>query len=69
MEMFWENGNLSEAFITSKVGGECKLLTKKKVSVPGVENVKHGVRGVGEQSFAVTAFNTVAGKKYEVMIK
>jgi alpha-L-fucosidase 2 len=69
VEMFWKDGKLLKAFITSKIGGECKLLTNEKLVVQKAKNTKYGVRDVNGQSFAITSFITSPGKKYEVMVK
>lgn len=68
VEMFWKDGKLTKAFITSKAGGECRLLTKLMVDVKGV-TPKQGVRQSGEDTLYQSSFNTTKGKRYEISVK
>ncbi|MGB3007613.1 MAG: glycoside hydrolase family 95 protein [Chitinophagaceae bacterium] len=68
IEMWWKEGKLVKAFITSKKGGVCRLVTKEKIQVKNsklltqlpVENKKGLIESV---------FQTKAGTKYEISIK
>ena len=67
VELWWKEGALWKAIITSKKGGECKLRTDMPLHVKGVKQtsvndklVKQGYR---------TSFQTVAGKQYEIAIQ
>lgn len=67
VEMFWKNGMLSKAFITSRAGGECRLLTKELITVNGTP-VKLEIRQSGDLNLRFSTFSTVAGKRYEIVV-
>ena len=68
IEIWWKEGQMSKAIITSKKGGVCKLVTREKIQVKNtkiltqlpVENKKELLESV---------FQTKAGMKYEIIIK
>ncbi len=68
IEMWWKEGRMSKAIITSKNGGVCKLVTREKIQVKNnkiltqlpVENKKELLESV---------FQTKAGMKYEIIIQ
>ncbi|MES1217195.1 MAG: glycoside hydrolase N-terminal domain-containing protein [Bacteroidota bacterium] len=66
VEMFWENGKLTKAFITSNKGGECGLLTKGRLSVKTPKIFLQ--QPIPENNDLIeTVFFTTAGKKYELV--
>lgn len=68
IELWWKEGRLSKAIITSMKGGICKLITRDKIQVKNnklltqlpVENKKELLESV---------FQTKAGMKYEIIIQ
>jgi alpha-L-fucosidase 2 len=68
IEMWWKDGKLTKAFITSRKGGVCKLRTDAALQIKG--SVQHGeiVKATGKQGY-ITSFSAIAGKKYEVTVK
>lgn len=68
IEMWWEEGKLVKAFITSKKGGVCKLITKEKIRV---KNTKlHSQMQVEDHGTLLeSVIDTKAGTKYEVLVK
>jgi alpha-L-fucosidase 2 len=68
IEMYWKNGKLTSAFITSKVGNICKLRTNQNVEVKNV-NTSFTTAKLCNQVQYLTSFPTLAGKRYELIIK
>lgn len=68
IEMWWKEGKLIKAFILSKMGGECRLLTKEKFVVKASKILsQHPLTRKNE--LMETVFATTAGKKYELNIE
>lgn len=66
IEMFWENGKLTKAFITSNKGGECRLLTGETFLIKNAKFLsQHPL--VQKNNLTETVFLTTAGKKYELV--
>ncbi|MDB5211069.1 MAG: glycoside hydrolase family 95 protein, partial [Sediminibacterium sp.] len=61
IEMFWKDGKLIKAFVKSKIGGECRLLTKEPLFVKQARAERRF-----DISACVTKFQTVPGKVYEL---
>lgn len=68
VEMFWKDGKLTKAFITSKAGNICKLRTNQNSAVKDIKNTNTTAQ-LNNQTQYITSFATVAGKTYEVVIK
>ena len=68
LEMFWTNGKLSKAFITSKAGGECRLRTNENVSIKNIKSASASAQLFNQQQHLIS-FQTVKGKVYEVLVK
>jgi len=68
MEMFWKNGKLTKAFITSKAGGMCRLYTKEAVTVKNNKGITRPVV-IDNNTHYLTSFQTDKGKVYEVAVK
>ena len=68
VEMFWKDGKLTKAFITSKAGNICKLRTNQNSAVKDIKTTNTTAQ-LNNQTQYITSFATVAGKTYEVVIK
>jgi alpha-L-fucosidase 2 len=68
VEMFWENGKLTKAYITSNVGNVCRLRTNVKLKVAQVAFVSK-TTSLFDRPQYITSFNTVKGKKYELQVQ
>lgn len=68
IEMFWKDGKLTRALVTSKAGNVCKLRTKESVEVKGVKPVVATTK-LYDQTQYLTSFETKAGKTYELVVK
>lgn len=66
IEMWWDDGKLVKAFITSKKGGNCRLRTDRPLVVIGTKQ-SGGIRGIGKQNY-LTSFNTIPGQRYEIKV-
>ena len=68
IEMWWKDGKLSKANITSKNGGLCKLITHEKILV---KNTKLLTQVPVKQAATLleSVFETKAGINYEIIIK
>jgi alpha-L-fucosidase 2 len=66
IEMWWNKGKLSKAFITSKKGGNCRLRADRPVVVTGTKQFRE-IPGSGKQNY-LTSFNTIPGKRYEIKV-
>jgi alpha-L-fucosidase 2 len=65
IEMYWRDGKLTKALITSKVGRWCKLRTNVKIAVKGSKAITASASPYGKEQY-ITSFNAVAGKTYAV---
>ncbi|MES2332180.1 MAG: glycoside hydrolase family 95 protein [Bacteroidota bacterium] len=65
IEMFWKDGKLAKAFITSKIGGTCKLRTKENIAI---KNTNALAKPISASQY-LTSFQTTAGKTYELAVK
>ena len=68
IEMFWKDGKLVKAFITSKIGGTCKLRTKEAITVKNITAATKTDK-LSSTTQYLTSFQTVAGKVYELVGK
>lgn len=66
VDMFWKDGKLTRAFITSKDGNPIKLRTDQKLLIKGV-NAKRSTTKLYNDTYFITSFKTKAGKKYELI--
>jgi len=66
-ELWWKNGKLLKAIITSKKGSECKLRTDLPVTVKGV-NTTNEKTALQKQGY-ITSFKTIAGRQYEITVQ
>lgn len=69
IDIVWKNGKMIKAIILSKAGGLCKLFTKEKIETTGIKYVTTTKKSYGSENYFLTNFPTIAGKKYEVLIK
>jgi alpha-L-fucosidase 2 len=67
-DLYWANGKLSKAFITSRAGNSCTLLTKEKITVKDAKPVVTTTQLNGVTHY-VTAFTTTPGKRYELLVQ
>ncbi len=65
VNMAWNNGQLTQATITAKTGGNCVVRTKNAVAIKGVTvtTKKEVVSGV---AYYINTFKTITGKTYEL---
>jgi alpha-L-fucosidase 2 len=68
VEMFWKDGKLTKAFITSKAGNICKLRTNQNSAIKDIKTTNTTAQ-LNNQTQYITSFATVAGKTCEVVIK
>ncbi|HLW07778.1 MAG TPA: glycoside hydrolase family 95 protein [Marinilabiliaceae bacterium] len=68
VDMFWKNGKLTKAFITSKVGNPIQLRSNQKIKVKGLK-VKSSPAKVNNDTQYITSFDTKAGRKYEIIVE
>jgi alpha-L-fucosidase 2 len=68
VEMFWKDGKLTKAFITSKAGNVCKLRTNQNIAVKDIRTTNTTAQ-LNKQTQYITSFATSVGKTYEVVIK
>lgn len=63
--MAWNNGQLTQATITAKTGGNCVVRTKNAVAIKGVTvtTKKEVVSGV---TYYINTFKTITGKSYQL---
>jgi alpha-L-fucosidase 2 len=64
VDMYWKNGKLTKALVTSKTGAPCKLRTTVPVQVK-----KASASTTTAASYYLTSFPTEAGKTYEIVAK
>lgn len=68
IEMWWKNGKLVKAMITSKNGGLCNLVTHEKIQIKNTKiltqlPVEHAT------TLLESVFETKAGMNYEIIVK
>jgi alpha-L-fucosidase 2 len=68
IDMEWDNSKLTRAAILSNAGSICVLRTNVPVKISGATAIANQVL-FNNQTNYITTFNTVSGKKYEVVIK
>ncbi|MEJ6980703.1 glycoside hydrolase family 95 protein [Pedobacter sp. P351] len=68
IDMFWSDGKLARAFVTSKAGNTIKLRTIQKIQVKGVELTTSTVN-LNNSTQYLTSFPTKKGAKYELFIQ
>jgi alpha-L-fucosidase 2 len=68
VEMFWKEGRLTKALITSKAGNPVILRTKEQVFIKE-QKTNRKVESVNNTVYYITSFKTVKGKVYEVLVK
>lgn len=66
--MFWKDGKLTKAFVTSKAGGICKLRTNQNIAVKDVKTTNTTAQLYNQMQY-ITSFPTKAGKMYELLVK
>jgi alpha-L-fucosidase 2 len=68
VDMFWKDGKLTQAFITSKVGNPLKLRTNERIEV---KNIKAQISSTKlyDKTQYLTSFDTKAGQVYELIVK
>lgn len=67
IEMWWQNGKLTRAFITSKNGGICKLRTSQPVTITGAKSSTKELQSLSNKQY-IHSFATTAGKKYSILV-
>jgi hypothetical protein len=65
--MWWKDGTLARAFITSKKGEVCHLQTKEKVMIKDARMLAQ--LPAADKEWLATTFETMAGKKYEIIAR
>ena len=68
IEMWWKDGKLTRAIVTSKNGGLCKLITHEKIQVKNI-NLLTQVPVEHAATLLESAFETKAGMNYEIIVK
>ncbi len=68
VEMFWKDGKLTKAFVTSKAGNICKLRTNQNITVKDAKTTNTTAQLYNQTQY-ITSFATKAGKMYELLIK
>jgi alpha-L-fucosidase 2 len=68
VEMWWKDGKLTKAFITSKAGSVCRIRTNEKVVMAGIKTIQTETK-LNDLDQYITSFPTITGKKYEIMVK
>lgn len=68
VEMFWANGELTRALITSKAGNLLKLRTNQNIIVKDVKSVSFTDK-ISKSSQYITSLPTQAGKTYVITVK
>ncbi|MCJ8165954.1 glycoside hydrolase family 95 protein [Pontibacter sp. E15-1] len=68
VDMTWKDGKLTQAFITSKTGGECTLRTHEKVRVKKTKSTSSPTQ-LYDQTQYLTTFKTKPGMRYELVVK
>jgi alpha-L-fucosidase 2 len=66
IELFWENGKMLKALITSKTGGVCKLWTGQKSFL--ISTIATGISPKLSTKNGITSFTTQKGKTYQVSL-
>lgn len=67
VDLWWKNGKLLKAIITSNMGGDCNLRTDLPVTVKGVKTTNEK-KELQKQGY-LTRFKTIAGKQYEITVR
>ncbi|RXK83084.1 glycoside hydrolase family 95 protein [Filimonas effusa] len=65
IELFWEKGKLTKAFILSRNGAPCKLATNNKITIKGISTTSKQ-QTVNSNIQYITTFTTKPGTRYEV---
>jgi alpha-L-fucosidase 2 len=68
IEMWWKDGKLTKAIVTSKRGGVCKLVTKQKIQVKNNKLLTQ-LPVENKNELLESVFETKAGMKYEIAVK
>jgi alpha-L-fucosidase 2 len=68
VEMFWANGELTKAFITSKAGNPLELRKNQNIIVKDVNSVSITDK-ISNSSKYITFLPTQAGKTYVITVK
>ena len=66
VEIFWNDGKINKAFITSKVGNICKVRTNDRLSVKNAKSTMTTGKLYNQTQY-IQSFPTVAGKTYELI--
>lgn len=67
VELWWKEGKLQKAIITSKKAGICKLRTDRPLIVKGARQADANF--IQPKQGYITSFETVAGKQYEIAVR
>lgn len=67
VELWWKEGKLWKAIVTSKMGGTCVLRTDMPLLIKGAKQSNRNEQ-LSKQGY-IASFQTVAGKQYEITIK
>ncbi len=68
IEIWWEEGRMSKAIITSKKGGVCKLITNQNIQVKNIKILTQ-LPVENRKELVESVFQTKTGMKYEITIK
>ncbi len=68
IEMWWKEGKLSKAIITSMKGGVCKLITREKIQVKNTKILTQ-IPVKNKMELLESVFQTKAGMKYEIILQ
>lgn len=68
IEMWWKEGKISKAIITSNKGGVCKLVTSQTIQVKNTKLLTQ-LPVENKKELLESAFETKVGMKYEIIIK
>ncbi|QDA61686.1 glycoside hydrolase family 95 protein [Hymenobacter jejuensis] len=68
MNIYWENGKLTKASVTSRVGALCRLRTNLPIQVKRAQTTATTAKGPAGTQY-LTSFPTKAGQTYEIVVK
>ncbi len=68
IEMFWKDGKLVKALITSKAGNNCKIQSAEMLVVKDVASTLTNTMLFNSKQY-IQSFKTVVGKTYELVVK
>ncbi|MBC8082884.1 MAG: glycoside hydrolase family 95 protein [Hymenobacter sp.] len=68
VDMYWQNGRLTKALVTSRTGAPCRLRTSVPVLVKKTP-ASSGTVSFNTDTHYLTSFPTEAGKSYEIVVR